>query len=120
MATFTLQRTGGTDGQFAVNVSTKAGSADESDFNAINRDITFNEGETTKTVSISTVNDSIEENAETFSILLTGSSELIGSLNEATVTITANDASTGGCSMGVLAGLFILGTAVARRKTLSK
>tara|TARA_B100002049_G_scaffold138228_1_gene102414 strand:+ start:10684 stop:12336 length:1653 start_codon:yes stop_codon:yes gene_type:complete len=141
VATFTLQRTGGTDGQFTVNLSTKAGSADESDFNATDRDITFNEGETTKTVSISTINDSIEENAETFSLLLTGSSELIGSLNEATVTITANDASTGGGSngggnngggsnaggddsgggsMGVFAGLFILGAAVARRKTLSK
>lgn len=135
VATFTLQRTGGTDGQFTVNVRTEAGSAGESDFNAINRDITFNEGETTKTVSIGTVNDSTEENAETFSLLLTGSSELIGSLNEATVTITANDASTGGGnngggsnaggdsgggSMGLFTGLLMFGAALARRKSLSK
>lgn len=88
----TLQRNGGSDGEFTVSVTTISGSADSNDFSEIDRKITFAEGETSKSINISARSDNQQESNESFTVRLTGHEQLIGDVDEVTVTIEASDA----------------------------
>jgi len=64
--TFTVTRTGSTTGTNAVNFATASGTATSgSDFTANSGTLTFAPGDTTKTITVATIDDSVVESAET-------------------------------------------------------
>ncbi|MEO0851910.1 MAG: Calx-beta domain-containing protein [Cyanobacteria bacterium J06648_11] len=83
---FTVTRTGPNSQTHAVSYSTTAGTSSPSDFTAVSGTLTFTASQTTKTVSVPTVEDSIHENDET--VLLDLSSPTNGA--------TINDGQGGG------------------------
>ena len=76
-----------------VDYATVDGTADAgSDYTAKSGTLTFGETETSKTISVSILNDSKDEYYETFTVSLSSPSDAtLGSVDEATVTITDND-----------------------------
>lgn len=106
-ATLDLQRTGGSDGEIRVNISTINGTATTGDYSEISEKVIFVDGETAKTISISTASDSVDEKNETFSLLLSGDASILGVVVETTVTVIEptppkNTDSSGGGSMNFL------------------
>ncbi len=108
-ATITVTRTGNTTGMAAVSYATSdtAGASNcnvvsnvassRCDYEATLGTLSFTPGETSKTVSIFVVDDSYDENDETFTVGLSnpaGSGVALGSPATATVTITDNDSAT--------------------------
>lgn len=93
-ATISVRRTNGSDGRVTVDYRTVALSATEGeDFIARNGTLTFQDGETTKTVSIPIINDSDIEFDEQFGFTIdnvTGGAALLAP-RTATVTIDDND-----------------------------
>ena len=76
-----------------VNAAASDGTATEgSDFNAFSSTVTFASGETTKSVSIPLVNDSADEDDETFTVTLSSANNATISTATATATITDDDA----------------------------
>lgn len=93
-AILTLTRSSGTVGSINVTVSVTGGTASAgSDFVAGPYTATFGDGETTTTVSIPLLDDTIFEGSETFilTITATDNAAVIGAPNSATVTILEND-----------------------------
>jgi Tol biopolymer transport system component len=109
----TVTRTGGT-GAASVEISTVSGTASErNDYSAISRRLNFAEGETTRTVRLSVIDDLRVEGDETLTVTLSDpfNSTLVttGANNpsSATVTITDNDSSV------AAAGATLLGVTAA-------
>lgn len=69
---FTVTKTGTTISSFSVNYATFTGTALGTDFTAKSGTLTFAPGETTKTVSVSTVPDILIETTEYFTLRLSG------------------------------------------------
>ncbi len=70
---FTITRTGNTQLSQSVTVSTSINqddTASDNDFTAKNETITFSQGETTKTFSVQTTQDSLVDENETFTVAL--------------------------------------------------
>lgn len=90
----TLNRTGGSDGAVSIRINLSNGTAVAgSDYNNNPITVNFANGETSKTVTIPIVDDSILESAETINLSLsnpTGGAS-IGSQNSAIVNIIDND-----------------------------
>jgi surface-anchored protein len=112
-ATVKINRVGGSDGRLTVNYATASGSAlAGSDFTAKSGTVTFEDQQTSATISVPITDDTVEEAAEqfTFSISNPGptaladfvrlvehnnnGTSLLGSLTQTTITIQANDTST--------------------------
>jgi fibronectin-binding autotransporter adhesin len=95
-ATITITRTGGTTGTATVQFSTSNGTATAgSDYTAVtNQTVTFNDGDTSKTVSVAITNDALDENDETVNLTLSspGGSGALGSPAIAVLTINDDDA----------------------------
>ncbi|MFC0216231.1 Calx-beta domain-containing protein [Paenibacillus chartarius] len=92
--TATVYRVGGSYGALTVDYSTFADTAKEhSDFIPAKGTLTFAEGETQKTIQIKLADDTIKENFESFSLLLTGLEERLDALhtNRAFFIIRDND-----------------------------
>lgn len=90
-ASVVVTRSGGADGAVSATIATSSGSATSgSDFTAVNQTVTFNNGETSKTISIPIATDAIVESNETFTVALSNAQggASIGSPSSATVTIT--------------------------------
>jgi hypothetical protein len=123
--TLTLTRTDGTDGDVTVSVNTVAGTADESDYTELDREITFAHGEDTKTISLFVTDDALEEPLETFTVVISGDALVLGDTTTASASISASDApsntgggsggSGGGGSMGILSGMALMLLAIRRR-----
>ena len=129
--TVTVRRTNGSSGELSTEVTAQAGTASSSDYSFTPTTLTFADGETQKTVSLQIVDDTLEENAESFTLQLSGlNGTQISSNNTLTITISANDASTssggnnenvsnggssGGGSMSYLLMMFILTGLIYRR-----
>ena len=90
--TLRLERTGGDSGELTVNLDMEFDSATQSDIEFDTTRVTFLDGETSKSVTIDLLSDSIEEDAETFTVTLSGDN--VGSGNQVTVTITDTTEST--------------------------
>ncbi len=93
-ATVTVTRLGDTSGTTKVDVVAAGGTATAgTDFSGLPTTVTFNPGETTKTVTISLADDATVEGDETVIIGLTNlsSAAVTGKLRAATLTITDND-----------------------------
>ncbi len=93
--TLTVSRTGGSDGVVSVNVATANGTAlAGSDYTAVpSMTLTFGDGDTTpKSVTVSIIDDSQDENNETFTVGLSGvtGGAALGTATS-TVTIVDND-----------------------------
>ncbi|HUQ64230.1 MAG TPA: Calx-beta domain-containing protein, partial [Acidimicrobiales bacterium] len=73
-ATFTITRSGNTNGETKVKYATKtAPSASANDFAAVPlTEVTFAPGETTKTVTVDVIGDTVKEKNERFSLALSG------------------------------------------------
>lgn len=85
--TFTLTRSGGSSGEAVVAYSFADGTAQNgSDFSATDGSVTFADGETTKTISVTLNADAVNEDDEAFTLTLTGTSA--GTIGTATATGT--------------------------------
>lgn len=93
-----VTRTGGSDGQVTVHYSTDDGSAVAPDDYAITTGtLTFNTGETSKTIGIPIVNDSLSESDETINLVLTNpiGGAALGDQSTSELIILANDRQAG-------------------------
>lgn len=70
-AEITINRMGGNEGLITYTVETFAGSANSTDFESTSQEITFNNGETSKTLLIRTMADTLVEQDETFTVKIT-------------------------------------------------
>ena len=89
----TVQRTGNAEG-VTVSYATVPGTATPGqDYLTANGVLTFGAGETTKTIAITILNDSLDEPAETFTVTLSspGGGATLGTPSSAVVTITDED-----------------------------
>ena len=83
-AVFTVTLTGPAGGPVTVDVATADGTAKAgSDYAAVSQKLTFDVGETSKTVSVPIVNDSVSEPAETFTLNLSNASGAVVELSGA-------------------------------------
>ncbi|TWU59486.1 Serine-aspartate repeat-containing protein F precursor [Rubripirellula tenax] len=93
-ATFTVNRTGGSDGAVSVAFATANGTATAgSDYTANSGTLNFAAGETSKTITVVIIEDTNDESNETFTVTLsspTGGATL-GSVVSSTATIVDND-----------------------------
>ena len=85
--TFTVERTGGSDAQVMVDVTTTFGSASGEDFVAINESLIFEVGETVKELTLETINDEIEEGVETATISISSAANV----DNADMSVTIDD-----------------------------
>jgi len=92
-AIVTIQRTGSDSEVVSVDYTTVTGSADEDDYIATNGTLTFEVGETEKTIDVITISDTDFESDEDFTVVLSnpiGNAE-ISTNNTATITIENDD-----------------------------
>jgi ELWxxDGT repeat protein len=89
----TLNRTGGSDGAVSVRVDLSNGTATSSDYNSNPITVSFANGETSKTVTIPIVNDTLNEPDETVTLTLTNpqGGATLGTQTTSVLTILAND-----------------------------
>ncbi|MFM9960411.1 MAG: beta strand repeat-containing protein [Planctomycetaceae bacterium] len=93
--TLNVTRTGGSYGIVRVNVGiTNGTAASGSDFTAPSNTLTFLNGETSKTISISILDETTFEANETFAVTLSNptANAILGTATSATVTIANDDA----------------------------
>ncbi|HEX8204045.1 MAG TPA: Calx-beta domain-containing protein, partial [Isosphaeraceae bacterium] len=93
-ATITLVRTGGSAGAVTVNVATSGGSAAPGvKYTPVNQAVTFANGQTTATVSIRILDNTVADGNQTVVLTLSGPTggATLGTLSAATLTILDND-----------------------------
>jgi uncharacterized repeat protein (TIGR01451 family) len=95
-AVITITRTSGSAGTATVLFSTSSGTAGAADYTTVSQTITFNNGETSKTVNVPITDDTLDEADETVTLTLSqaGGTGQLGSPSTAVLTITDNDASS--------------------------
>ena len=93
VALVTVSRTQGRNGVVTVGYRTVAGTASAADFSATQGTLTFANGELSKTISIPIVNDTLQEQLESFQleILNPGGGAILGASRTSTITIVDND-----------------------------
>jgi hypothetical protein len=101
VATVTVTRTGGSDGQVAINVASSDGTAGTGDYTTASETLTFADGATSKTFEVSTVEDPVFEPDETINLTLSSPSggAVLGD-DDATVTIINDDLAGPDCTIG--------------------
>ncbi len=91
-ATFTVSLSAASGRTTSVNFATANGSAiATSDYTATNGTLTFNPGETSKTISVAVIGDTLPEANETFSVNLSNPSNATIADNQGIGNITDND-----------------------------
>lgn len=93
-ATFTINRTGGVDGEVTIAFATSDGSATAgSDYTATNGTLTFADGQSSMTVTVPITDDGEVENDETFNLTISSPTggATVGAANSAVATIVDND-----------------------------
>jgi CSLREA domain-containing protein len=92
-ATVTITRTGGGAGTATVLFTTSNGTATSADYTAVSQTVTFNDGDTSKTVNIPIADDSVNEPDETINLTLSnvGGSGELGTPATAVLTILNDD-----------------------------
>ena len=106
LAAITLTRIGGTNGSISTTFTTSDGTANAgSDYTDSDQTVTFNEGETTKTINVPIIDDATAEANETVNLALShppiinapmtgGASAPLPSIYAAVLTITNDDCPT--------------------------
>lgn len=93
---FTVTKTGSTSNSCTVNYATANGTATAgSDYTATSGTLTFTSAQTSQIVNVPTIDDSVVESAETFTMALSspGGGATVGTPGTATATINDNDSS---------------------------
>jgi uncharacterized repeat protein (TIGR01451 family) len=92
-ATITIIRTGASTGTATVLFSTSNGTASSSDYAPVSQTLTFNDGETSKTVSVSVIDDTLSEPDETVNLTLSnaGGTGELGVPSTSVLTILNDD-----------------------------
>lgn len=96
VATVIVGRNNGREGEVTVNYTTVAGSASSGDFTPVSGTLFFADGQAEQTVNIPIIDDAIEEQLESFQLVIsnaTGGAQ-IGTDSSASITIADNDSST--------------------------
>jgi hypothetical protein len=96
--TINLIRTGGSDGEVTVTLTLSNGTATAgSDYNNLPITVTFTDGETSKTVVIPIIDDSVYETTETVNLTLSNPTDgaTLGTQQNAVLNILDNDAKPG-------------------------
>jgi Calx-beta domain-containing protein/cadherin-like protein/Big-like domain-containing protein/uncharacterized protein DUF4214 len=97
-AVITINRVGGSAATATVQIATSNGTATAgSDYTAVSQTVTFNDGETSKTVNVPITDDLLNEPDETVNLTLSnaGGSATLGSPATAVLTITNDDPAGG-------------------------
>ncbi len=90
--TFTITRTGSTTSSLLVNVAMSGTAANGTDYATLTSPVTIPAGSSSKTVTVTPIDDSAVESPETVVLTVTSSSGyVLGSPKTATVTIADND-----------------------------
>ncbi|OJW61547.1 MAG: hypothetical protein BGO57_12650 [Sphingomonadales bacterium 63-6] len=90
--TFTVTRSGSTSGTASVSYATANGTAVAgSDYSAASGTVSFAAGETTRTITVNTINDTAVESAETLTVILSNPVGATISVGTGTGTINDND-----------------------------
>jgi parallel beta-helix repeat protein len=92
--TLTVVRTGGAIGTVTVDYATANGTAASgSDYTAKSGTLTFANGETSKSISVSVLDDAVYEGAEKFSVVLSNPTggAILGAASAAEITINDNE-----------------------------
>ena len=89
----TISRTGGTLSAQSLTVTSSNGTASNSDYSAVNTTISFASGETSKTITFNSTEDTSTENDETVTIVIEASStdDIPAQITQGTATITILD-----------------------------
>jgi len=100
----TITRTVGTDGVVTVSYQTISGTAiGNEDYISDSEIVKFEDGEATKTITITLINDTVFESTESFTVLLsnTGGGATLGAEDTATITLagSSSGSSSSGCSL---------------------
>uniref|UniRef100_UPI00356B3A20 Calx-beta domain-containing protein n=1 Tax=Novipirellula sp. TaxID=2795430 RepID=UPI00356B3A20 len=110
VATFTVTRTGGSDGVVSAVFATSNGTAIAgADYTGKTETVTFADGDSaTKTITVSIIDDTVDEPNETFNVTLTGATggAVLGASASA-VTIIDNDPTDPGTGSTVAGSIFI-------------
>lgn len=90
-------RSGGTQGDVTVDYAVTTGTAGDSDFNIASGTLSFDAGDTSKTIALKIKEDQLSEGSENFNVTLSnpGGGASLGSPSAAVVTILDNEASNG-------------------------
>jgi hypothetical protein len=90
--TFRVSRTGSTSGALTVYYTVSGTATPGSDYNALPGSATISAGSSTRTITVTPINDTLVESNETVIVTLsTNASYTVGSPSSATVTITSDD-----------------------------
>ena len=90
--TFTVTRSGAGTGALVVNLAISGTARGGIDYTALPRTLSFAGGETTKTIAVAPINDSIVEPGETVVVgIVAGSGYAVGAQSSAAVTIADDD-----------------------------
>ena len=89
----TISRTGGTLSAQSLTVTSSNGTASNSDYSAINTTIRFASGETSKTITLNSTEDTSTENNETVTITIkaSGSDDVPAQISDGVATVTITD-----------------------------
>ncbi|MEC4813836.1 MAG: Calx-beta domain-containing protein [Scytonema sp. PMC 1069.18] len=90
-ANFTVNLSAASNQSITVSYATAAGTATSGDYTTATGTITFNPGETTKTISVATTDDTISEETETFFVNLSNANGATISDGQGVATINDND-----------------------------
>ncbi len=91
--TFTITRTGPTDSSLTVSIAVSGSATNGSDYNRLPTTVTIPVGQTSTTLTLTPIDDTLSESNETAMITLSGSSayNVDSAKSNATVTIADND-----------------------------
>ncbi len=89
--TLTLARIGGTRGVIEVDLIITLDTASQNDYELSSDTVTFQDGEITKDVSLTIIDDTLEEGVERFSIEISTSDQESSASGSVSVTVSASD-----------------------------
>jgi Ca2+-binding RTX toxin-like protein len=114
---FTVTRSGSLTNASSVNFATANATATAgSDYTALSGTVNFASGETTKTITIAILNDTVVENPETFTVNLSGGTNVTIADAQGVGTIVSDDVAApppSGTIMGTAASETLTGTSAA-------
>jgi hypothetical protein len=86
-----VSRVGGSSGQIVATLTVTNGTASDDDYSIETLEIVFEDGELSKDISVSAVDDSVDENDETLTVEITTTEQDVEASGSVTITILDND-----------------------------
>ncbi len=121
--TITLERTGGSDTEISVTLKSEHITTSAGDIASIDSVVTFKDGETSKTITLKAISDTLSEGNETFNVRLTGAQANVNSQLAVTIINSAivkdepsSEKKKKGGSTGVLLIVLLSALILVRRR----